>query len=384
MEQNCEILWKRAENGKNMTLIMCIEEPLIGEFKNTTFLNEINGNLSKLSKNSSSENKTTDMHFKNNTYNMSLNNTFEDLKNITNTTFINATPFVIPSVAPSVAPSVVSSITPSVAPSVVSSITPSVAPSVVSSITPSVAPSVTSSITPSVAPSVAPSVVSSAALFVSPSVIPSVAPSLFHEKEQIETNNVNVINPSPSDVTKSYNKNDSLVEINSDNTSLLILSISGSLILIFVVIYLIYKCRKNQSVSPCQPIVVSDNKGKYIRKSNNNNKPKDYILEILPGTPRSALFNRVPVAKKTSSTRRSRSLPIKSGRQEKLKKRVNSLPDLKKLDIEKNKRKQDLPPLPLDDYPPPVPIRNERIMRLVEIKKKMHNKKINNNKLMAI
>ena len=316
MEQTCEILWKRAENGKNMTLIMCIEEPLIGEFKNTTFLNEINGNLSKLSKNSSSETKTTEMHFKNNTYNMSLNNTLEDLKNITNTTFINATPFVIPSVAPL--------------------------------------------------------------------VTPSAAPSPFHEKEQIETNNVNVINPSPSDVTKSYNKNDSLVEINSDNTSLLILSISGSLILIFVVIYLIYKCRKNQSVSPCQPIVVSDNKGKYIRKSNNNNKPKDYILEILPGTPRSALFNRVPVAKKTSSTRRSRSLPRKSGRQEKLKKRVNSLPDLKKLDIEKNKRKQDLPPLPLDDYPPPVPIRNERIMRLVEIKKKMHNKKINNNKLMAI
>ena len=69
MEQTCEILWKRAENGKNMTLIMCIEEPLIGEFKNTTFLNEINGNLSKLNKNSSSENKTTEMHFKNNTYN---------------------------------------------------------------------------------------------------------------------------------------------------------------------------------------------------------------------------------------------------------------------------------------------------------------------------
>ena len=339
MEQTCEILWKRTENGKNMTLIMCIEEPLIGEIKNTTLLNKLIGNLSKLSKNSSSKNKTIKIHFKNNIYNMSLNNTFKELKNITNTTFLNATPFVIPSAAPLVTPSA----TPFVIPSAAPLVTPSVAPLV----TPSVAPLVT----------------------------PSAAKSPFHEKEQIETNNVNVINPSPSDVTKSYNKNNSLVEINSDNTSLLILSISGSLILIFVVIYVIYKCRKNQSVSPCQPIVVNNNKGKYIRKSNNNNKPKDYILEILPGTPRSALFNRVPVAKKTSSTRRSKSLPRKSGRQERLKKRVNSLPDLKKLDIEKNKRKQDLLPLPLDD-PPPVPIRNKRIMRLVEIKKKMHNKKL--------
>ena len=79
MEQVCEILWEKNENGKNMTLIMCIEEPLINEINNTVFFNGINGNLSKSSKNSSLENKTIEIQLKNNTYNMQLNNTLEEL-----------------------------------------------------------------------------------------------------------------------------------------------------------------------------------------------------------------------------------------------------------------------------------------------------------------
>jgi hypothetical protein len=196
-------------------------------------------------------------------------------------------------------------------------------------------------------------------------------------------NDLNIINPSPSNLTDNYEKNNSIIKINSDNTSLLILSISGGLVFIFIVLYLLNKFRKNRSVAPCPPIVINK-KNNYVKKTNNNNKPKDYILEILPGTPRSALFNRVPVAKKASSTRRSRSLPRKTVRQVKLKRRVNSLPDLKKLDIERNRRKKDLPPLPLQDEPPPIPIRTERIRRLVEIKKKMREQKDKSNKLMTI
>ena len=78
MEQVCEILWEKNENGKNMTLIMCIEEPIINEINNTVFFNGINVNLSKSSKNSSLENKTIEIHLKNNTYNMQLNNTLEE------------------------------------------------------------------------------------------------------------------------------------------------------------------------------------------------------------------------------------------------------------------------------------------------------------------
>jgi hypothetical protein len=331
MEKVCEILWEKNENGKNMTLIMCINEPLISEINNTVIFNELNVNLSKLSKNSSLENKTNEVIVNNINKTLAINN----VSNST-TTF---------SPAPSVAPSVTPSVTPSVEPSVEPSVTPS------------------------------------------PLVIPSqpYAPSPFHEKEQIEIvlNDLNIINPSPSNLTDNYEKNNSIIKINSDNTSLLILSISGGVVFIFIVFYLVNKYRKNKSVAPCPPIVINK-KNNYVRKTNNNNKPKDYILEILPGTPRSALFNRVPLAKKASSTRRSCSLPRKTVRQAKLKKRVNSLPDLKKLDIERNRRKKNLPPLPLQDEPPPIPIRTERIRRLVEIKKKMHEQKKKTNKLMAI
>ena len=260
MEQVCEILWEKNENDKNMTLIMCIEEPMIYEINNTVFFNRLNGNLSKSSKNSSLENKTIEIQLKNNTYNMQLNNTLEELRN---ETFKNET--ISSPVFESAIPSPSSSAIPS----------PSAMPS------PSVIPS------PSYTPS--PFVIHS----------PSYTPSPFHDKEQIEIaiNDLNIINPSSSNISESYYKNNSIIEINSDNTSLLILSISGSLVLIFIIAYILNKYRKNQSVAPCPP-VVANNKRKYVRKSSNNNKPKDYILEILPGTPRSALFNRVPVAKR--------------------------------------------------------------------------------------
>jgi len=326
MEQVCEILWKKNENGKNMTLIMCIEESLINKTNNSVFFNEINRNLSKFNKNTSLENKTIDEHLKNYTDNILIN-----------TTFINVNASVIPSVSPSIA-------------------------------------------TPSKAPSIEPSI--------EPSVIPLLSPSPYYKTEDVEIviNEIDFLSPSSNVSNEEQNYTNKVDKINSDDTSLIALLISGGLIGILLIIYILKKYRNSFSVAPCPPVVItSKKKENYIKKANNNNKPKDYILEILPGTPRSALFNRVPVAKKASSTRRSRSLPRKTVRQVKLKRRVNSLPDLKKLDIERNRRKKDkLPPLPLHDEPPPIPIRTERIKRLVEIKMKMKKQKEKNSKLMAI
>ena len=178
-------------------------------------------------------------------------------------------------------------------------------------------------------------------------------------------------------------KRNNLNNENIDNTSLILLSISGGLMLVLVLILLVKKYRNKFSVAPCPPIVViSSKKENYVKR--NNNKPRDYILEILPGTPRSALFNRVPVAKKVNKPRRSRSLPRKSSKSLGLKRRVNSLPDLNKLDIEKNRRKNKLPPLPIEDEPPQVPVRNERIKRLVNIKKRMREQKERASKLLPI
>ena len=353
MEQVCEILWEKSENEKNMTLIMCIEEPLINKTNNSIFFNELNANLSKFNKNSSLENKTK----------IAIVNNINKTSVVNNMTFPSPTPSWFTYIEPSTAPS---SVTPSIVPSVTPSIVPSVIPS---SVTPS-------SVTPSIVPSVTPS-----------SVTPSIAPSPYYvrEEDEIVINDLNIINPSSSTITKNYEtKNNSVVEVNSDNTSLIVVLISGGLVIIIIIIYIVKKYRSKFSIAPCPPIITSNNKDNYVKKPKNINKPKDYILEILPGTPRSALFNRVPIAKKVSSSRRTRSLPRKTVRRVKLKRRVNSLPDLKKVDIEKNRRKDKLPPLPLRDNTPPIPIRSERIRRLVEIKKKMREQKENNIKLMTI
>lgn len=243
-------------------------------------------------------------------------------------------------------------------------------------VSPSIEPSIA---TPSNAPLVSPSI--------EPSVIPLLSPSPYYKTEDVEIviNEIDFLSPSSNVSDEEQNYTNKVDKINSDDTSLIALLISGGLIGILLIIYILKKYRNSFSVAPCPPVVItSKKKENYIKKANNNNKPKDYILEILPGTPRSALFNKVPVAKKSTNTRRSRSLPRKTVKQPKLKRRVNSLPDLKKANIIINRRKDKLPPLPLHDEPPPIPIRTERIKRLVEIKMKMKKQKEKNSKLMAI
>ena len=61
MEEVCEILWRRSEGEKNMTLIMCIEQPIVSKNNNTVFFNEFTGNLSKFNKNSTKKNKTSEL-----------------------------------------------------------------------------------------------------------------------------------------------------------------------------------------------------------------------------------------------------------------------------------------------------------------------------------
>ena len=124
----------------------------------------------------------------------------------------------------------------------------------------------------------------------------------------------------------------------------------------------------------------SNKKEKYVKRDNNN-KPRDYILEILPETHIKRSIN------KEINVKRTYSLPRKSNKQIKLNRRSNSLPDLSKFDIESNRRNNKLPPLPLQDKPPPIPIRSNRIKRLVEIKKRMKEQKeklVNKSNLMTI
>ena len=123
------------------------------------------------------------------------------------------------------------------------------------------------------------------------------------------------------------------------------------------------------------------NKNKSYRT---NNKPNDYILEILPQNSTSQLINRVPVAKKAPSVRRSRSLPRKTSNHKKLNRRVSSLPNLNNINLKNKRRNNNLPPLPFQEETPVVPVRTERIKRLVELKKKMREQKEKTNKLLPI
>lgn len=331
MKGTCEILWRTYDGGKNITLIMCVEQPLINKLNNTIFFNELTGNLSKINKNSSIENKTEEVNDGDPSTIDASNRSDEVDDNI---------------FSPS--------------PSLLNNYTPS--PTTIG-------------------------MNSSPSSFLIPSIGPSAeSPSAESPSAEFTSNydNDDILGPSSAqenttrieELNKSYE--------NSDNISLIILSISGGIILIFILILILRRYRRKFSVAPCSPVLVNSTlKDKYI-KDTNNNKPRDYILEVLPGTPRSALFNRVPVAKNKTDRRRSRSLPRRTNKGLGFSRRVNSLPDLKKVDIENSRKKDKLPPLPFQDNPPPIPARTERIRRLVNIKKKMREQKEKTSKLLAI
>ena len=136
-------------------------------------------------------------------------------------------------------------------------------------------------------------------------------------------------NPSSSPLVINNNskldENDILVKMDNDYTSVIVLSISGGIIIMAILFFIMKRYRNKFSVTPCKS--TEDNKGKKIRKNKSLTKPRDYILEILP----------------TSG--------------------------------------KNLPPLPAGEEPsiepPIVPPRVDRLTRLVNIKRKLREYKEN-------
>ena len=130
----------------------------------------------------------------------------------------------------------------------------------------SIIPGLISDISPSVAPSVV------------PSVAPSVAPSVFDNNDKIIKNISEFLNNSFNLTSNFSLSNYTNPHINKNKDQLIVvLSILIPLwfIFSFVTLYLYCKKRKSGAVIPCQ---------NPSKKKDNLNKPRDYLLEIIPNT----------------------------------------------------------------------------------------------------
>ena len=274
----CEILWTNEKDGKNMSIIMCLQDST----DNTIFFN-----------------------LPNLTNNISLNS------NKTNISSFSPSPSIIPTVISSE----LSSLNPSISPSLYSSNSPSVNSNfdskIIVSKVPSINPNHQSSLSPSVAPSKAPSQFP----IIYPSLSPSVAPSLFHPQSPSSVVNI-PSSHSPSSISEpetnttaisqliAFNNqsdtnttNEHVKKIESDSDIITITLISSISFILFIIFGILIVKRKKNRVMPC-----ADKKGEMVKKESKlpknpkriNTKPKDYLIEILTENPPSPTAEKVP------------------------------------------------------------------------------------------